>query len=79
MRLNRAGVCEASGVRGFKEVIVCKELLSTIREKLVAMQKYAEARKNIEETGLSNADEVLAHLRYKVTRKELDVNAATIS
>ncbi|MEA2074416.1 MAG: hypothetical protein U9O85_01575 [Euryarchaeota archaeon] len=38
-----------------------------------------EARKAIEGVGLTNTDEVLAHLRYKVKWKGLDVNAATIT
>ena len=37
-----------------------------------------EARRAIEATGLSNAGEILAHLRYKVKWKGLDVNEARI-
>ena len=63
----------------FKEVIVNKVLLSTIKEKLQGVEKYVEACEIIKKAGLPNADEVLAHLGYKVTWKGLDVNAATIS
>jgi predicted nuclease of restriction endonuclease-like RecB superfamily len=62
----------------FKEVIVRKELLSQIKEKLVAVEKYVEARKTIGDAGLPNADEVLAHLGFKVQWKGLDVNEARI-
>jgi hypothetical protein len=63
----------------FREVVVKKELLSKIKEKLTAVEKYVEAREIIEEAGLANADEVLAHLGYKVKWKGLDVNEATIA
>jgi len=53
-------------------------LLSTIREKLVAMEKYVEARKIIEEAGLTNADEILAHLGFTVKWKGLDADEARI-
>lgn len=42
------------------------------------MQKYVKARKIIEQEGLTNADEVLAQLRYKVKWKGLNVNEARI-
>jgi predicted nuclease of restriction endonuclease-like RecB superfamily len=63
----------------FKEAIVKKELLRKIKEKLTAVEKYVEAREIIEKTGLKNADEVLAHLGYKVKWKGLDPSAATIA
>jgi hypothetical protein len=62
----------------FKDVIVKKELLRKIKAKLTAMEKYVEARRIIEEAGLPNADEVLAHLGFRVQWKELDVNEARI-
>ncbi|MBE0516869.1 MAG: DUF790 family protein [Methanophagales archaeon] len=62
----------------FKDVVVKKELLSKLKEKLTAVERYAEARDIIEEKGLKNADEVLAHLGYKVKWKGLDVNEASI-
>jgi hypothetical protein len=63
----------------FKDVIVKKELLSKIKEKLTAVEKYVEARDIIEEKGLKNADEVLAHLGFTVKWKGLDPSAATIA
>ena len=63
----------------FREVAVRKELLSKIKEKLVAVEKYVEARKIIEEAGLPNADEVLAHLGFRVHWKGLDPSVATIA
>jgi predicted nuclease of restriction endonuclease-like RecB superfamily len=62
----------------FKEAIVKKELLSAIKEKLLGVEKYVEAREIIKSAGLPNADEVLAYLGYTVTWKGLDVNAARI-
>ncbi len=63
----------------FKEVIVSKELLGEVKERLLSIQKYGEARKIIEQTELTNADEVLAHLGFTVQWKGLDVGAATIA
>ena len=65
--------------RTFKEVIVKKELLQKLKEKLVAMEKYVQAREIIEEAVLTNADEVLAHLGFRVQWKGLDPNTATIA
>jgi hypothetical protein len=62
-----------------KEVVVRKELLSTIKEKIAGVEKYAEARRIIEEAGLTNADEVLVQLGYKVKWKGLDLEEATIA
>jgi predicted nuclease of restriction endonuclease-like RecB superfamily len=62
----------------FKDTVVRKELLKQLKEKLLGVEKYVEARAIIEKTGLTNADEVLAHLGYKVTWKGLDVNEARI-
>jgi len=63
----------------FKDVLVKKELLSKIKEKLTAVEKYVEAREIIEEAGLTNADEMLAHLGFAVMWKGLDPSAATIA
>jgi predicted nuclease of restriction endonuclease-like RecB superfamily len=63
----------------FKEVVVRKAVLSTIKERLLGVEKYVEAREIIEAAGLPNADEVLAHLGYTVTWKGLDPSAATIA
>jgi len=62
----------------FKDIIVRKELLREVKERLRSIQKYVEARRAIEAMGLSNADEVLAHLGFTVQWKGLDVSAATI-
>lgn len=62
----------------FKEVIVKKQLLQKLKEKLVAAAKYVEARSIIEAAGLRNADEILAHLGFRVQWKGLDVEAAMI-
>jgi len=63
----------------FKEVIVRKELLGEVKEKLLSIKSYVEARSAIEAMRLSNADEVLTHLGFAVKWKGLDVNAATIT
>jgi len=63
----------------FKDVVVKKELLSKIKKRLTAVEKYVEAREIIEEVGLTNADEVLAHLGFAVKWKGLDPSAATIA
>ncbi|HUV02171.1 MAG TPA: DUF790 family protein [Desulfobacteria bacterium] len=63
----------------FKEVIVNKKVLKELKEKLIDVGKYVEAREIIEKAGLNNADEVLAHLGFAVTWKGLDVNEATIA
>jgi predicted nuclease of restriction endonuclease-like RecB superfamily len=64
----------------FKEVVVKKELLNEVKNKLVSknIQLYVEARKAIEEVGLPNPDEVLAHLGFTVKWKGLDMGAASI-
>lgn len=62
----------------FKAVLVRKTLLQEVKEKLVTVEKYVEARSIIEAVGLTNADEVLAHLGYKVKWKGLDVDEATL-
>jgi hypothetical protein len=45
----------------------------------VALKKYVEARGIIEAAGLTNADEVLAHLGFTVKWKGLDVEEARIA
>ena len=62
----------------FKDTVVRKELLEQLKRNLIAVEKYVEARAIIEKAGLTNADEVLAHLGYKVTWKGLDMNEARI-
>jgi len=64
----------------FKEVVVKKELLNEVKEKLVSIniKLYVEARRAIEDIGLSNPDEVLAKLGFKVKWKGLDMGAASI-
>ncbi len=63
----------------FKEVVVKKELLRELKEQLMSIEKYVQAREIIEETGLTNADEVLAHLGFRVQWKGLDPSAAIIA
>jgi hypothetical protein len=58
---------------------VCKELLSTIKTKLMSVEKYGEARNAVEDVGLTNADEVLRYLSFTVKWKGLDPSAATIA
>jgi hypothetical protein len=58
--------------------VVKKELLREIRDKLSSIQLYVEARRIIEDNGLSNPDEVLAELGFKVKWKGLDIGAASI-
>lgn len=64
----------------FKEVVVKKELLNEVKDKLVSIniKLYVEARKTIEDIGLSNPDEVLAELGFQVKWKGLDIGAASI-
>jgi len=64
----------------FKEVVVKKELLSEVKEKLVSknIKLYVEARRTIEDFGLQNPDEVLAELGFTVKWKGLDMGAASI-
>jgi hypothetical protein len=64
----------------FKEVVVKKGLLNEVKDKLVSMniKLYVEARRVIEDIGLPNPDEVLAHLGFTVKWKGLDMAAATI-
>lgn len=62
----------------FKEVVVRKEILSKLKESLLKLNYYGEARKTIEEAGLSNPDEVLNKLGFKIIWKGLDPSAATI-
>jgi len=53
--------------------------LSKIKEKLIDIEKkYVEAREIIEQAGLTNADEILAYLGYRVQWKGLDPNEARI-
>ncbi|HDS46321.1 MAG TPA: DUF790 family protein [Methanomicrobia archaeon] len=62
----------------FKDVVVNKNVLKDLKENLLGIEKYVKARAIIEEAGLTNADEVLAYLGYKVTWKGLDMDAASI-
>jgi predicted nuclease of restriction endonuclease-like RecB superfamily len=62
----------------FKEVVVKKELLREVKDKLSSIKLYVEARRTIEDMGLSNHDEVLAHLGFTVKWKGLDIGAASI-
>ncbi|MHC1599284.1 MAG: DUF790 family protein [Candidatus Methanospirareceae archaeon] len=62
----------------FKEFVVNKELLRVVKRELLSIKSYVEARRAIEDFGLTNADEVLAHLGFTVQWKGLDVGAATI-
>jgi len=64
----------------FKEVVVKKEVLREVKDKLASIniKLYVEARGIIEDFGLSNPDEVLAHLGFKVKWKGLDIEAASI-
>ena len=64
----------------FKEVVVKKELLNEVKDKLVSMniKLYVEARRIIEDIGLSNPDEVLAELGFTVKWKGLDMGATSI-
>ena len=50
----------------FKVVVVKKELLNEVKDKLVSIniKSYVEARRIIENTGLPNPDEVLARLGF---------------
>lgn len=63
----------------FKELVVNKKLLGEVKDKLLSIHKYVEARKTIEEKGIMNADEVLANLGFTVQWKGLDASAATIA
>ncbi len=63
----------------FKGLVVNKELLQEVKDKLVSIKLYVEARRVIEDTGLSNPDEVLAQLGFTVQWKGLDPSAATIA
>jgi len=64
----------------FKEVVVKKELLNEVKKKLASknIKLYVEARRIIEDIGLPNPDEVLAHLGFTVKWRGLDVEEATI-
>jgi len=64
----------------FKEIVVKKNLLREVRDKLVSIniKSYVEARRTIEDMGLSNPDEVLAKLGFTVKWKGLDMGAASI-
>ena len=62
----------------FKEIVVKRELLNEVKDKLASVRLYVEARRTIEDIGLLNPDEVLAKLGFKVKWKGLDANAATI-
>lgn len=66
----------------FREVVVKKELLDELKDKLVSsklnIKSYLEARRIIEGIELPNPDEVLAKLGFKVIWKGLDTSAASI-
>jgi hypothetical protein len=62
----------------FKEVVVKTELLDEVKDKLVAIHSYVDAKRTIDCFGLPNHDEVLAELGFKVNWKGLDMGAATI-
>jgi len=64
----------------FKEVVVKKELLNEVKDKLASknIKSYVEARRIIEDTCLPNPDEVLAHLGFTVKWTGLDPSAASI-
>ncbi|NQE52355.1 hypothetical protein C5S29_02080 [ANME-1 cluster archaeon GoMg3.2] len=62
----------------FKEVVVKKEFLDEVKDKLVAIPSYVDAKRTIDGFGLLNHDEVLAELGFKVKWKGLDMGAATI-
>ncbi|MCK4735261.1 MAG: hypothetical protein KAT65_22600, partial [Methanophagales archaeon] len=64
----------------FKEIVVKKDLLNEVKEKIASknIKSYVEARKTIEDIGLSNPDEVLAELGFTVKWKGLDPSAADI-
>ncbi len=64
----------------FKEVVVKKELLNEVKDKLASknIKLYVEARRIIGDVGLPNPDEVLAKLGFMVKWKGLDVEEATI-
>lgn len=63
----------------FKDSLVNKELLGELRNKLRLISKYVEARGVIEDYGLKNADEILAHLGFIVKWRGLDPNEARIT
>ena len=62
----------------FKEVVAKNELLQEVKEKLVSVRAYVEARGVIDGFGLPNPDEVLAELGFTVNWKGLDPDAASI-
>lgn len=45
-----------------------------VKERLFSIQKYGEARRAIEGTGLKNPDDVLAHRGFTVQWKGLDIS-----
>jgi hypothetical protein len=64
---------------------VVRSELRKIKEKLTGVEKYGEAREIFKEAGLTNADEVLAHLGFIVsgrgwiqTRRRLGYNKCCI-
>jgi hypothetical protein len=61
----------------FKDAVKNKVLRHTQGE-IGGREKYAEARRIIEEAGLTNADEVLAHLGLREQWKGLVVEEARI-
>ncbi len=63
----------------FKDVIVRKELLGEVKEKLLSINKYVEARRVIEAMRSPNVDEVLTHLGFAVKWKGLDPNETRIA
>ncbi len=62
----------------FKEVLVKRELLNGLKERMRAISSYVEARKLIEAMGLP-PDDVLAKLGFKVVWRGLDIEAATVT
>lgn len=62
----------------FKEIVVKKELLDEVKDKLVAIDSYVDAKRTIDGFSLPNHDEVLAELGFKVKWKGLDMGVATI-
>ena len=61
----------------FKDVVVRKEVLNKVKDKLLT-NSYLEAREIIKSEGLPNPDEVLFKLGFKIKWKGLDPSAAAI-
>ncbi len=62
----------------FKDVLVKRDLLERLRERMRTISSYVDARELIEAMGLP-ADDVLSELGFKVVWKGLDIEAATIT